>query len=215
MRRVELISYYGTASNLALGLGPLAASVLLALHVSFRAVFFIAAAVALVVILAMLPAAESPHHRVRHKGWTVDSLFNRRALAPAALLFTASYTYGALVTFVAVTTLRAHLGKDAVAWFWLAYACALIPVRLVGGRLADRLGLAASIVPGLVLLSASLAMVAAAHGLVLLLCGAAAYGAASRWSTPPCWRSPSTGWVPQHAARRWRRSRSHSTRARA
>jgi MFS family permease len=176
LRRAEAISYYGIASNLALGVGPLAASVLLAFHVSFRAVFFIAAAVALVTVAVMLQAGESPHHRVRRSGWTVDTLFNRRALAPAALLFSASYTYGALVTFIAVSTLRAHLGKDAVAWFWLAYACALIPVRLIGGRVADKLSRTASIVPGLLMLSASMFMVAAVHGLMLLIVSAVLYG---------------------------------------
>jgi MFS family permease len=176
LRRAELISYYGVASNLALGLGPLAASVLLAVHVSFRTVFLISAAAALVIIVVMLPAAESPHHRVRHRGWTIDSLFNRRALAPAALLFSASYTYGTLATFIAVSTLHARLGKDAVAFFWLAYACSLIPVPLVGRRLADRLGRTATIVPGLLMLSASLAMVTTTHTLALLVCSAVVYG---------------------------------------
>jgi MFS family permease len=176
LRRAEAISYYGIASNLALGVGPLAASVLLAAHVSLRAVFFIAAAVALAPVAVMLPAGESPHRRVRPNGWTVDTLFNRRALAPAALLFSASYTYGALVTFIAVSTLRAHLGKEAVAWFWLAYACALVPVRLIGGRVADKRSRTASIVPGLLMLSASMAMVAAVHGLTLLILSAVLYG---------------------------------------
>jgi MFS family permease len=176
-RRAELASYFGVASNLALGLGPLIAAVLLTNGAGFSAVFVVAAVVALVAVAAMVLARESPHTRIRHDGWAWETLVNRRALAPGVLLFTVSVTYGALITFLAAFAVQRGLGRGAAAWFWAVYTIVLVAVRLFLGRIADRHGRAAAIVPGLAFSALAMLLVAGLGGPGLrglpLLCVAA------------------------------------------
>lgn len=176
-RRAELIGYFGIANNLALGLGPLTASLLLAHGAAFSTVFVIAAAVAAVVVLAMLVAHESPHRRVRVRGWAWDTFINRRALAPSGLMFSVAVTYGALTTFIAAYTVDQGLGRGAVAWFWGVYSVTLIVVRLFSGRIADRFGRPAAIIPGLVMVAGAMWVVAALNGLIVLAAAAALFAA--------------------------------------
>lgn len=177
MRGGELVGYFGIGNNLALGLAPLAASLLLAAGVAYDTAFFIACGMAVIVIAVMLPAAESPHQRMRGELRWLSGLLSKRALTPAGLLPTVSYTYGTLSTFVAVSAVQEGLSKSSVAWFWLIYAASLISVRLFSGRLADRFGRSATIEPGLLLTATAMVIVAALPGLTWLLLSAVLYAA--------------------------------------
>jgi MFS family permease len=176
-RRAELIGYFGIGNNVALGLGPLIGSLLLAAGLSYGDVFFIAAGVAVVIPAVMLPARESPHRKAKHDNWHWRTFINTRALAPAGLMLTVAFTYGALAYFMAVFVAQRGMAERAVAWYWAVYAGTLIVVRLFSGRLADRYGRAAAIVPGLLMVSAALFMMIAVHGYALLVLSALLFAA--------------------------------------
>jgi MFS family permease len=73
---------------------------------------------------------------------------------------------------VPVYALRAGLENPGL--YFLAFALAMIGGQTVGGRLSDRFGRAAVIVPGLLLLAAGIALVPSLRGLALLASGVVA-----------------------------------------
>jgi len=177
-RRAELVGYFGIGGSIALGVGPLAGSLLLAAGSGFSAVFLTAAGVALVVVAVMLPAHESPHQKVQHASWPWRTFINTHALLPASLMLTVAFTYGVLSVFMAVFVVDRGLSTKAVAWYWAIYAVVVVLVRLFSGRLADRYGRPAAIIPGLLMASASLFVLTALHGYVLLVLSALLFAAA-------------------------------------
>jgi predicted MFS family arabinose efflux permease len=150
---------------------------LLAAGLSFDQVFFVAGGVALVAVAVMLPAGESPHTRSRHESLHWRTFVNTRAVPPAALMMTVAFTYGALSIFMAVFVVERGLGERAVAAYWAVYAAVLIVVRLFSGRLADRHGRPAAIVPGLLMVAAAMFLMAVVHGYPLLVCSAMLFAA--------------------------------------
>ncbi|NLG65932.1 MAG: MFS transporter [Actinobacteria bacterium] len=183
-RRAQTISYFGIGGNLALGLGPLAASLLLAAHVSYEKIFLVATAIALASVLLIVPAGESRQRRGRQHDWSLRTFFDSRAVTPALLLLTASFTYGTLGTFLPVWIPRAGLETSTVAWFWLVYAAALVFTRLFSGRLADRFGRPAAIIPGLILVSSAMFLLSFLNSVSLLVLSAALYAAGFAFVCP-------------------------------
>lgn len=167
-RRGEAIGIWGLAPTVAMAVGPLAGGGLARLGGAAAA--FLGTALLFVVALGLLvPVAEPP----RAGSAAVRGVFPRGALLPCAVLFLSSLSYGAIVAFVPVELGSSPGGTGA--WF-AVYAVSILLVRPLAGRLSDRHGRRAVVVPGLLLGAAGVALTGLSKGPLPLAAAAALYG---------------------------------------
>lgn len=185
--RGEAMAWFGLAAPLAMAIGPGVGGYLLSRY-GFTGAFAGSVTFALLagaVSLPLLrrgdtPAGPEPRRRA--------GLIARPALLPSAVMLGLIASNGAVFAFIPG---RAHaLGLDNIGTFFVVYSLAMIAVRTQSGRLADRLGRAVAILPGMVLAVASLVLIAMVGSPGLLLLGGTLYGAALGAATPAI-----TAWV--------------------
>jgi len=143
-RRGEGIGYWGLGPPLAMAIGPLLGSILLANRGS-AFVFYTTAALALLAALICLPIKEpllpAPVDGALRR-------FERAAIVPAITLFLSSLSYGAIIAFVPV-----ELASEPrrAGLFFTIYAISTLLTRPLAGSVSDRRGRLAVIHPGLLL----------------------------------------------------------------
>lgn len=168
-RRGQLVGFAGLSMWSGLTLGPLAGAALLEVS-GYDAVWLFAALtpVAAAIVGIRLPDP-APRHPQR------SQLLPRAAMRPGAALALASVGYAALAAFIVLHLDRRGVGHGALVF--TAFGTTYVVVRLVFGRLPDRLG------PRRVALwsgigeAAGLCIVATAETLPLALLGAVVTGA--------------------------------------
>ncbi|WP_322903710.1 MFS transporter [Paenibacillus campi] len=102
------------------------------------------------------------------------SSFERKLLLPSLLNFLMSVTYGGLVSFIALFGSEAHIANPG--YFFLFNALAVILIRPFSGKIYDRFGPKALLVPGAMLLIAGLLLLSLAHSTLGLFAAALCYG---------------------------------------
>ncbi|WP_411350253.1 MFS transporter [Paenibacillus sp. WLX2291] len=102
------------------------------------------------------------------------STFEKKLLLPSLLNFLMSITYGGLVSFIALFGSEAHIANPG--YFFLFNALAVILIRPFSGKLYDRFGPKALLIPGAVLLIAGLLLLSLAHSTLGLFGAALCYG---------------------------------------
>ncbi|KOR90071.1 MFS transporter [Paenibacillus solani] len=102
------------------------------------------------------------------------SSFNKRLILPSVLNFLMSITYGGLLSFMALFGAEAHLSNPQ--YFFLFNAIAIILVRPFSGRIYDRYGHKALVVPAAILMIAGLLMLTYASSTGTMLLSALCYG---------------------------------------
>jgi MFS family permease len=197
-RRGEAISYFGLANALGFAIGPALGGFVIhagaldgfdgfftgrfgwlggaktgELH--FTSLFLLAAALAVVgfAIAASLPESR-PEGVVRRSRPSLDDLFSRSAAFPAAINFTTSFAFAAMVTFMPL--FARNVGVNNAGNLFLAYAAALIAMRLTIGRQIDRVSRGTVIVPGIGCIIGALVVMAVATNVPMLFVGAGLYG---------------------------------------
>ncbi|WPP39962.1 MFS transporter [Paenibacillus hunanensis] len=123
-----------------------------------------------------IQAAQSTHTASEQSNMTPrkTSSFERKLLLPSLLNFLMSVTYGGLVSFIALFGSEAHIANPG--YFFLFNALAVILIRPFSGKLYDRFGPKALLVPGAILLIAGLLLLSMAHSTLGLLASALCYG---------------------------------------
>lgn len=180
-RRAEGVGFYGMFTNLALAIGPWL-SLLLAQAAGFPPVFLVSASVATAGVVCALLLA--PQHVARPAGpprawWR--SLYSTAAARPALVLLCFGVAYAAQVSFLPLYAVGQ--GIDPGPYFTV-YAIALIASRGIAGRVADRFGRSIAIVPGLLLASVAMALIALASNPVGLIVAGLVYALAFALVTP-------------------------------
>lgn len=185
-RRGEAMGAYGLAINLAMALAP-AAGMALVNATSFAALFAVSAGVALAALALAVAVPEAPRPAwpgapagapgaaPRSEAGALGGLLSRPALFPSAIVLAQTTTYGAVLTFLPIWG-RANRLENPGTFFTL-YAVALLAVRTRAGKLSDRFGRGAVIVPGLGIMAVALALLAAAGRPWQVLGAGVVYGA--------------------------------------
>jgi MFS family permease len=175
-RRGAAMGYYGMFSNLAMAVGP-AIGEAIVMHGGFVELWLVTASVAaLGVVLSTgvrepaLPIAGEPAIGA------ALPLIEPTAVLPSAIYALLTTTYGAVVSFVPLYA-RQH-GLSSSSFFFTAYAFTLLATRSFTGRLSDRYGRAAVIVPGILLAALGLAVLAVAERMPTFIAVAVLYGLA-------------------------------------
>ena len=180
-RRGEGMGYYGMSLNLAMTIGP-ALGVMLIGYIGYDSLFWLCAALGLgSLALSQLirePAhAPSPHQAdTRPHQWV-----SRTALFPGFIAVCMTVTFGAVVSFLPLFVKAANLGNPGL--YFSVYSIVVVASRPFAGRLSDRFGRAAVIVPGMVCLTVAMTTLAFSSSLFGLLIAAALQG-------PGLWRGP-------------------------
>jgi len=154
-RRGEAMGFYSNFMDVAMGAGPFI-GVLLLQFGGYRAVF-LGAALTLLPALGTVGAVRE--HYQPPPAPVKRPFLSRPALLPGLVMITASIGYGCVVTFIPTLATARHitgtfLGVGQYAYFYIAFALTLILTRGPWGRLSDRYGRQAAIIPGLVLMAA-------------------------------------------------------------
>jgi MFS family permease len=101
------------------------------------------------------------------------AVFPRGALLPCGVLFLSSLSYGAIIAFVPV---ELGSGPGRTGAYFGVYAVSILLVRPFAGRLSDRHGRRAVVVPGLLVGAAGVALTGLARGPLSLAAAAVLYG---------------------------------------
>jgi MFS family permease len=155
-RRGEAMGLFGLAPNLALALGPALGEVIEA-RAGFTALCLISLGLAILGTGLTLGLPETGRATPRPP-LRLQNLLVREALHPAAITCLLFVHYGALMGFLPLLA-RAR-GADSPGLFFTLMAVALLSVRTKAGQLSDRFGRPAVVAPALVVVAASLAVVA-------------------------------------------------------
>lgn len=151
----EAMGYYGMAATLGMAFGPALGAGLLGVA-SFNAVFLVSAAVVGITALVTLGIDEPPPRTTQHVPWR--DLFNRRAWLPFLLALGSALSFSVIVTFLPLLVEDRQVGNAGL--FFTVYSLMVLFVRVFAGRLSDRLGRARVIVPGMVLMTVAMALLA-------------------------------------------------------
>jgi MFS family permease len=154
-RRGEASSYVLVAFHLGLGLGPLAGEAILD-AASFEAVWLTLAGLLVVAaaVACALPAGRVLFDDDAPKG----GLFQRTAIAPGIVMGAGVLGFTGLQAYVVLFS--EHIGMDRAAPIFLANSLTIAVVRIFGARLPDRLGPVRAGTVALILVTASLLLVA-------------------------------------------------------
>lgn len=197
-RRGEAMAYYGVANSLAFAIGPAVGGFVIhtdalagfdssltsradwlsgarteELH--FTALFVLsgaAAALAAVGALLFLPPGRKPLLRAGMP--RAGALFSGTAAFPAAVNFTSSFAFAAMVSFLPLFARDRGITNPGL--LFSLYAAMLLVFRLASGRLMDRLPRHYFIIPGIAALAVSLLVVASPGPSFLLFVAMGVYG---------------------------------------
>ncbi|MCL6554139.1 MAG: MFS transporter [Firmicutes bacterium] len=165
-RRGEAMSLFALALTLSQGVGP-PAGVALAERIGYPGLFLTCAAVNLAgVAFAAGLHTLRPDPAARRHG----RVLNWKVLLPGVLLLTLNVAFGVNFALLAVHASRRGLVNPGLVF--VAHACGVFAAQSIAGRLSDRLGRLAVIVPGLVLAAVGLWGTALAAGAWLFVAGA-------------------------------------------
>ncbi|TDA69439.1 MAG: MFS transporter [Clostridia bacterium] len=158
-RRGEGMGYYGLFNNLAMALAP-ALGLFLINRFGFGELFTTSSLLAL---LALLLAAAMRVPPAPRGGDAKPALFETRALPPALIMFFITFTWGGVVSFLSLYALEKGIANIGI--YFTIYALVLMVVRPVSGVIADRQGPAPVVVPGLILISLAMLVLAGAQNI--------------------------------------------------
>lgn len=172
-RRGEGLGLVGIVSGVP-SLISLPTGVWVSVHWGFAAVFAASAAAALLAVCSMpwLPSRQATTDRAHG---VLSGLRNPGLGRPAAVFFASTMAAGVLVTFLPLAITAGSAGVATVALFAQPSAATL--ARWAAGRIGDRHGQARLLCPGVLLSAAGMAPLAATHTPILVVGGAACFGA--------------------------------------
>lgn len=168
-RRGEGMGWYGMAMTVAMAIGPMLGTYIVSGY-SFRTLFLVATGLSLIAfILAYMTRA--PYQAKPSTGRI--QLVEKSVLPVTVAIFFLAVAYGGITTFLPLfaESIRVNPGT-----FFLVYAVALTLIRPFAGKLSDRFGEAAVIIPSLVVTAGALIVLSLSSGLPGLIIAAILYG---------------------------------------
>lgn len=177
-RRAEGTGYFGVASTVAAGVGPVTGAVLLQ-EGAYDAVFWASGAVSLIAAVSAPflrfgpPLAE--HHRTGVWRVRMSDLIDRRALRISTIAFLGCLCFSGVLTFL-MTYARSVDAEQDFTLFYAIYSAVVLIARLSIGKLQDRYGDTAVLVPIIVALAAGLTALSLPPSLAVVIGAAVLIG---------------------------------------
>ncbi|WP_438494065.1 MFS transporter [Paenibacillus sp. IHBB 3054] len=176
-RMGEGMGYFGLSTSLAMSAGPLIGLSLLQGPGFGSLLLVTAAALALIFPLgyrltAVLPGQHKEPAAVPAADFKGGAF--RRLFIPCLLNLLLSVSYGGLLGFLALYGKEAHL--EHIAYFFLFNAVAIVIIRPLSGKIYDRFGPAALLIPGSLFIIGGLLLLSFASSTAALFPAALCYG---------------------------------------
>jgi MFS family permease len=165
-RMASGISVFSLGQAIAMAAGP-SAGLALVQAVGYRPTFLISAGVMFVALVMSLRIGSEPPLETKGFGFSWNRVVAVEALLPAAVIFLLAGAYSAVNAFIVLY--GEALGVADIGLFFTAYAISMLISRPIAGRVADRYGLSAVIVPGIVLFGVAFVMISYARTLPMFL----------------------------------------------
>ncbi|MDO4542414.1 MAG: MFS transporter [Bacillota bacterium] len=175
-RFTEGMGYFGMGSVLAMAFAPVIA-LYLAEHMGFSVSFHASFVIVLITIVISIFIKGKDISVVKQKSQEKgkkEGIYELKALPAAVLLAVQSCGYCAVVTYIALY--GEELDISGVGIFFSVYSAFVVLCRLTAGKLADRKGFGAVLIPALLVSSVGYLVLGMAHSLAVLLVGAALLG---------------------------------------
>ncbi|MEK5252843.1 MFS transporter [Paenibacillus sp. FSL F4-0125] len=179
-RMGEGIGYFGLSTSLAMSIGPM-----IGLNVMKQSGFGTLAMIGTFTLLLAFPVLffsrslpavpkKQPIERSIAPSKPIKVPFNTKLVLPAILNVLLAITYGGLLSFIALFGEAVHL--EQVGLFFLFNAITIIIIRPISGRLFDKKGPAAVLIPAAVCVVASLTVLSYTTSMPMLIVSALLYG---------------------------------------
>ncbi len=173
-RRGEAMSYFASANNIALIVGPYFALTLIDGGGGFSLVFFIAAILSGLCILSVLPVKDTPL-AVRGGQKIFDkTLYRREVVFPSMVIGVGALTYAAIIAFLPVHAQQ--IGMDNPGVFFTAYGLSVIGSRVVASKLIDKIPRPKVVIFSAIPMLIAVALLAFTQNLLQLIFVAILYG---------------------------------------
>lgn len=173
----EGIGYFGLSTSLAMSIGPMIGlNVMKHYGFSMLAIISTAAVILIFPIILLsraIPPAPSTTHTAGERSQSKPA-FNTKLLFPSLLNVILAVTYSGLLSFIALYGEMRHL--DQVGLFFLFNAFTIILIRPISGKLFDRKGPAAVLIPAAISVVASLTVLSYTTSMSMLIVSALLYG---------------------------------------
>ncbi|KUP22266.1 MFS transporter [Paenibacillus sp. DMB5] len=176
-RMGEGLGYFGLSTSLAMSAGPLIGLSLLQGPGFSSLLMCTGLAIAIILPLGYRLTRSLPaHHREPAPAIIPGPKGNvfHKLLIPGLLNLLLSVSYGGLLGFLALYGQEAHL--DHIAYFFLFNAVAIVIIRPVSGKIYDRFGPAALLIPGSLFIIGGLLLLSFASSTAALFPAALCYG---------------------------------------
>lgn len=186
-RRSEGLGYYSLAATLGMAIGPLTA-VKISDVASDEWVFNFTAICAAISLLAVLPMRIKEHvpsSQEYRERWRIrgSDLIDINILPVAVVAFLSSIGYALFTTYLPPYLVGRDMA-DAASIFFMVFALAMLGVRLFAGRLHDRRGENAVIPWALLSFALSLALIAVANNIWVVVLAAVLGGIGQGGAVP-------------------------------
>jgi len=170
----EGIGYFSLSTSLALSVGPLIGLNLMQ-QFGFRTLSIVGALTVIVIfpLIFITKSLPSEPAKIVHTTATKQG-FNYKLLFPASLNMILAITYSGLLSFIALYGKSVSL--DQVGLFFLFNAVTVVIIRPISGRLFDRKGHGAVLLPSAICVIASLIVLSYATTIPMLIVSALLYG---------------------------------------
>ncbi|MCU6790529.1 MFS transporter [Paenibacillus sp. WQ 127069] len=173
----EGIGYFGLSTSLAMSIGPMIGLNVMK-HYGFSMLAIIStAAIILIFPIILLSRAIPPApstNQATGEGSQSKPAFNTKLLFPSLLNVILAVTYSGLLSFIALYGEMRHL--DQVGLFFLFNAFTIILIRPISGKIFDRKGPAAVLIPAAISVVASLTVLSYTTSMSMLIVSALLYG---------------------------------------
>jgi MFS family permease len=175
-RMGEGMGYFGLSAGIALGLGPALGLPLLnnfSFHILVSSIVFLVCMVfVLIIFIQFAPKQYTKRNPSKIKFRKV--FMDRGIIFPCFLNMLLSLTYGGIISFIAVFGKELHIMNPG--YFFLCNALAVILVRPISGKLFDKKGPTAVLIPGAILTIFALVLLSFTTTPFVFLCSGVFYG---------------------------------------
>jgi MFS family permease len=174
IRRGEGMGFFGLSGNIAMAFGP-ALGLILTSKLSFPVFFFICAGCGLIALILAsqikYKKAEKKPSKSEHRRF---DFYEKTALQPSFLLFFITTTFGGIASFLPLYTAEKHIA--GIQWYFLLYAIGVLITRMFAGKIYDKRGHQAVVIPGEIMILAAMILLAWLPNSTILFLAAILYG---------------------------------------
>lgn len=150
------IAYFGVAQAACQAIGP-SISLTLSVYIGYKVTYVIAGALEVIGALCVL-LINQPSHGTEKFRISMKSVIAKEALVPMVILGLTGVTYATILAFLVIDGTQKGIPQEQIGLFFTVFAITTILTRPFFGSLSDKIGAKKTLLPVLVVLAVSYAL---------------------------------------------------------